>query len=76
MSMEKNNLGDINADYINEQLEGYTARECHMTIIFKNSTEALTVINTSDKRSPVYLFSRKVFAFDTFFPIADAFQEK
>jgi hypothetical protein len=30
MSMEKNNLGDINADYINEQLEGYTARECNL----------------------------------------------
>jgi hypothetical protein len=27
-------------------------------------------------RSSTYLFSRNVFALDTFFPIADAFQEK
>jgi hypothetical protein len=31
---------------------------------------------SSSSISSVYLFSRNVFAFDTFFPIADAFQEK
>ena len=49
-----------------------------MIIRLKKHTEALTVTNTSARidRSSIYLFSRKVFAFDTFFPIADAFQEK
>jgi hypothetical protein len=43
----------------------------------KATPEALTVIICGNMdRSFIYLFSRNVFAFDTFFPIADAFQEK
>jgi hypothetical protein len=46
--------------------------------IKKAAPEALTVINTCGNmdRFFIYLFSRNVLAFDTFFPIADAFQEK
>ena len=65
----KKNLDNIHAACI--------MNRCKM-IQQQNSTVALTVTNSSARidTSSIYLFSRNVFAFDTFFPIADAFQEK
>jgi hypothetical protein len=56
-------------------VNGSDQPSCHVQSFLKIDS-VHNIWLTSEVRSSTYLFSRNVFALDTFFPIADAFQEK